>query len=87
MAAPKTKAKPLRRATAADLRQILGELDAATASAILATKATTAELVEVREWLDADPIIRSQLHRGASGAVAEICDILEEAELDESREH
>lgn len=76
-----------RPASSRDVQQILGDFDADTITAILATKASAAELVEVREWIDADPIIRSQLRHGASGVVAQVCDLVEEAELEEPREH
>jgi hypothetical protein len=75
-----------RPATGRDVRQILGDLDAETITAILATKATSADLVQVREWIDADPIVRSQLRHGAAGVVGQICDLLEEVEFENDRE-
>lgn len=84
MATAKNTAR--RPAGSSDVREILGDLDADIVTAILVMKPTSAELIEVREWIDADPIIRSQLHHGASGVVAQVCDLLDEAELDESRQ-
>jgi hypothetical protein len=74
-----------RPAGSRDVREILGDLDADIVTAVLVLKPSAPELVEVREWIDADPIIRSQLRHGASGVVAQVCDLLDEAELDDTR--
>ena len=74
-----------RPAGSRDVREILGDMDADIVTAILVLKPSAAELIEVREWIDADPIIRSQLRHGASGVVAQVCDLLDETELDDSR--
>ncbi len=76
--------KPLRSATGREVRQILGELDADMVSAILATGITVDELVQVHEWVDADPIIRSQLRHGVQGSVRTVCEMLDEAESEEA---
>lgn len=83
MAAVKVDAN--RAATGREILQALGDMDAETASAILDTKITPAELVQVREWMDADAIVRSQLHHGAEGGVRAVCEILDEAEAEEDR--
>ena len=85
MATVKSAAR--RPAGSGDVREILGDLDADIVTAILVLKPSAPELIEVREWIDADPIIRSQLRHGASGVVAQVCDLLDEAELDDTRRH
>ncbi len=74
-----------RAAMGSEIRQVLGDLDADTTSAILDTKISPAGLVQVREWMDADPIIRSQLRHGARGSVRAVCEILDEEEQEEVR--
>lgn len=79
------KTRTDRAATGNEIRRELGDLDADTISAILETKISPAELVQVREWMDADSIIRSQLHHGAQGRVRAVCEILDEAEAEDER--
>ncbi len=83
MSVAKIKIDPA--ASGSEIRQALGDLDADTISAILDTKISPAELVQVREWMDADPVIRAQLHHGTQGSVRAVCEILEEEEPDEAR--
>lgn len=83
MSAVKTDAK--RAASGREIFKTLGDMDAETASAILDTKVTQAELVQVREWMEADPIVRSQLRHGAQGSVRAVCEILDQAEAEEDR--
>jgi hypothetical protein len=75
------------RPTADDVRKIVGQIDDERLAAILATGATTAQIVEAFTWLSSDDYLGADLERSLSGPVAEVYEILksEEIDLDEER--
>jgi hypothetical protein len=70
------------RLTAHDVRYIVGPIGDDRMSAILATKATPAQLVEAFTWLSSDEYLAGGLERPLTGVVAELYDILKAAEPD-----
>jgi hypothetical protein len=76
----KVAAAPL---TAEDVRRIVGRLSDDRISAILATGATQAEVVEAFTWLSSDEYLAGGLERPLSGVVADVYEILKPEEADE----
>ena len=66
-------AKP---ATASEVVGIVGALDDAVITSILATGATAAEVLEAYNWSTADDTLGGDLERPRTGRVAEVYDIL-----------
>ncbi len=66
-----------RVVTKQDIDEVVGRLDDAAATAIVATGASREELLEAYAWLTADDAQRRRLHRAPSGTVARLCDLLE----------
>jgi hypothetical protein len=77
---PQTKESPLL--TAQDVRSIVGRIGDDRVSAILATGATPAQVVEAYTWLSSDEYLAGGLQRPLTGVVAEIYDILKASEPD-----
>ena len=77
---PQTKTS--HRLTAQDVREIVGPIGDNRLSAILATKATSAQLVEAFTWLSSDEYLSGGLERALTGVVAELYDILKAGEPD-----
>jgi hypothetical protein len=77
---PHTKESP--RLTAQGVREIVGRIGDDRISAILATKATPAELMEAFTWLSSDEYLAGGLERPLTGVVAELYDILKAGEPD-----
>ncbi len=74
--------------TADEVRAIVGDISDAALTSVLASGATSAEVLEAHTWLSADDVMGRTLSRPLHGVVAVVCDILE-AELeppDESRD-
>jgi hypothetical protein len=76
----KMAAAPL---TAEDVRRIAGRLSDDRVSAILATGATQAEVVEALTWLSSDEYLGGGLERPLHGTVAEVYEILKPDHPDE----
>jgi hypothetical protein len=76
-----------RPATAAEIIEIVGQLDDAVLMRILETQAARAEVLEAFTWVSADDQIGTELEHGPRGVVARVYDILkrEEPEPDERR--
>ncbi len=72
-------------ASATEIVEIVGPLDDAVLVRIIATEATTAEVLEAFTWASADDQIGTELERRPRGAAAAVYDILkrEEPEPDE----
>jgi hypothetical protein len=69
--------------TAEEIRGIVGRLSDDRISAIVATGATAAEVVEAFTWLSSDEYLAGGLERPLSGVVAEVYEILKPDEPDE----
>jgi hypothetical protein len=66
-----------RPATLHEITEILGEIEAAKAEAIVATGASAAEIEEARAWAAGESdVMGGDLARPLSGAVAAVFDIL-----------
>lgn len=63
--------------------EILGEIDADKAAAILKTGATEKDLEEVRLWLAGEDDVMGEMERPLTGAAAEVFEILTADEVDE----
>ena len=76
-----------RPATAAEIIEIVGPLDAAVIMRIVETKATPPEVLKAFTWATADDHIGTELEHRPLGVVAQVYDILksDESELDERR--
>ncbi len=72
-------------ATATEIAAIIGTADDDLVMRIVATGATTAEVLEAFTWFSADDQLGTELERGPRGAVTRVYEILkrEEAEPDE----
>jgi len=64
-------------ATASEIAEIVGPLDAAAMLEILQTSATAAEVLEAFTWVNADDQIGTETEHAPRGAVARVCEILE----------
>ena len=71
-----------REATKGDVHRILGDVDDATAVAILALRPTVAQLEEACVWLDGTGDVLGKGHRPLRGIVAEVFDMLKVQEDD-----
>lgn len=71
-----------RAATATEIRDIVGPLDDAVMTSIVAVGATREEVLEAKTWLASDDYLHRELHHTLQGRAAEIVDILD-AELPE----
>ena len=69
--------------TAEEVRRIAGRIGEDRITAILATGATPAEVVEAVTWLSSDEYLGGGLERSLSGVVAQVYEILKPDELDE----
>ena len=77
-----TQSSQSREATGGDIHQILGDVDDATAVAILALRPTVAQLEEARVWLSGAGNVLGKGHRPLRGVVAEVFDMLKVQEDD-----
>lgn len=68
----------MKPATATEIHQILGSLDDAVVTAILALGATQDEIREAQAWLSSDDYLHRTLHHQLSGRAAEVFQLLEE---------
>jgi hypothetical protein len=67
-----------KQASASEVRTIVGPLDDAVIARIVATGATTAEVLEAYTWFMADDQLGTELERTCRGRVAEVVHILED---------
>jgi len=67
--------------TRSDILGIAGPLDDTTIAEIVATKATVAELVEARQWVQSNDT--PELHRPSSARVRRLCELLDQPALDD----
>lgn len=65
-------------ASASEIRAIVGPLDDTVIARIVATGASSAEILEAFTWLMADDQLGTELERTCRGRVAEVCEILED---------
>jgi hypothetical protein len=66
-----------RRATLAEIRQMVGDVEAAKLEAILATGATPGEIEEAMAWVAGESdVMGGELERPLSGPVAAVYEIL-----------
>jgi hypothetical protein len=72
---PEVKPKP---ASAAEIIEVVGELDDAVVNTIIATGASAAEVLEAYTWLTADDQIGTETERARAGRVGEVYAILAE---------
>ena len=64
-------------ATLAEIREMVGDLEAAKLEAILATRATPGQIEEARAWAAGESdVMGGELERPLAGPVAEIYEIL-----------
>jgi len=63
--------------TAESVHRMLGDLDETVVTEILTTGATSEELLEAQEWLNADDYMGARLQRPMVGVVARLCEILD----------
>lgn len=63
-----------------EITELLGDIEAGKAEAILATGATLAEIEEAQAWAAGESDVLGDLKRPASGAVAAVYDILSSEE-------
>jgi hypothetical protein len=59
-----------------EIMELVGDIDAARAEAILATGATLAEIVEAQAWAAGESDVLADLQRQPSGVVAAVLEIL-----------
>lgn len=76
----KTATAPL---TAEEVRRIVGRLSGDRIAAVLATGATSADVVEAFTWLSSDEYLGGGIERPLKGVVAEVYEILKPEEPDE----
>lgn len=69
--------KPKRVVTKEDIDEIVGRLDDAVTSAIIATGASREELLEAYSWLTADDAQHRRLHSAPRGTIAQLYELLE----------
>jgi hypothetical protein len=73
-ATPGTKPRP---ATLAEIRQMVGDLEAAKLEAILATGATPGQIEEAMAWASGESdVMGGELERPLSGPVAAVYEVL-----------
>jgi uncharacterized protein (DUF2384 family) len=66
-------------ATFKEVREVLGEVDVSVVTALQALGATREEIGEAAAWMSSDDYLHRKLHHTASGRVARVVDVLEEA--------
>jgi len=66
-------------ASASEIRGIVGPLDDAVITSVLATGASAAEVLEAYTWLTADDQLGIELERNRSGRVGQVYAILADA--------
>ncbi len=66
----------MKRMSAQQVIDIVGRLGDDKLSRIIATGASPAEVMEAHSWLDQDDYMGRTLHRGLSGRVAAVFEIL-----------
>jgi len=76
---PTNKSSPL---TAEDVRSIVGRIGDDQLAAILATGATSAQVLEAFTWLSSDEYLGGELERPLISAVADVYEILRAGERD-----
>jgi hypothetical protein len=67
-------------ATAAEIRDIVGDVDDATVMSIRATGATAAEVLEGFMWANSDEQLGNELGHSRSGAAGQVYEILQSLE-------
>ena len=70
-------------AGAMEIRRIVGDVDDAMLTAIIATGATAAEITEALLWVSADDDLGTDLERSRRGVVGQVYEILQSEEADE----
>lgn len=75
------------RVTAQEIREIVGRISDDRISAILATGATSAQVLEAFSWLGGDEEIGATLERPLTGIVAQVYEILkpDQPDIEEER--
>lgn len=73
--------KEAHRLTAEDVREVVGRINDESLSAILATGATQAQVVEAFTWLSDDEHLGGELERPLTGIVAQVYEILKADDL------
>jgi len=68
--------------TAQDIREIVGRIGDDQLTAILATGATAAQVLEAFTWLTGDEYLGGKLEKPLTGVVADVFDILKAYEPD-----
>jgi len=66
-------------ASASEIKGVIGPLEDAVITSILATGASAAEVLEAYTWLTADDQLGTQLERNRSGRVGQVYAILADA--------
>ena len=69
-------------ATASEIIEIVGHLDAVVIARILATGASPAEVLEAFTWVNADDQLGTELQHGRHGAAGAVYEILLQEEPD-----
>jgi hypothetical protein len=77
MAADKPRPADRKVVAAHEIVEIVGELDAAAITSILATGATREDVMEAYAWISADDALHRELHQAPHGTAAAVCEILE----------
>lgn len=72
-----------RRATAEEIRAIIGPSDDDLLTRIVAVGATREEVLEAFTWLGSDDYLHRKLHHSLSGRAALVFDLLEAELVDE----
>ena len=62
-----------------DIRELLGEVDVSLVTALQALGATRGEIEEAAAWMVSDDYLHKKLQHTASGRVARVVDLLEDA--------
>jgi len=62
--------------TAEEIREIVGTLEDAVVTAIIATGATVKDVSEAYAWLTADDPLAREFQHACQGRVAVVCDLL-----------
>ena len=68
------------KASAAEIRAIVGDVDEATLLSIQNTGATAAEILEAFMWMNADEELGSELGHSRVGPVGQVYEILQSTE-------
>ncbi len=70
----------MKRMSAQQVVDIVGRLGDDKLARIIATGASTADIMEAQTWLGEDDYMGRELHRGVSGRVAAVFEILKAVE-------